>query len=254
MERAEGGSECESQEGALKGPPHGRGEPLQRGAGDAGWADRRGPARGRSTELAQETMPKCLPSCRLTVGASRRGRGRWARVSFLENTLFWKKVRFQEPIIEGRVRTRGSGLMMPLERRHGKKERGRNQADTQEPVSELGQPRGRGSGLGRGHQDQEGTGRATAGAGPDQAGRSGPTERVQRCWSDQLAHRRASVHSGTQAGTGHSANPAGGSQAAPSRLGGVGVRVCKHSHLGSREQCPQTLELLVSGTVRPPHD
>ena len=118
IERAEGGSVCKFQDDGLKGPPHSRGETLQRGTGEGGQADRQDWPPGLSTELAQETMRKCLPSCRLTGGASRRGRGRRARVSFLENTLFWKKVRFQEPIIEGREWTWGPGHMTPLERRH----------------------------------------------------------------------------------------------------------------------------------------
>lgn len=47
-------------------------------------------------------------------------------MSLLENTLFWKKVRFLEPIIEGRDTGAhwGPGHMTPLERRHRGIERG----------------------------------------------------------------------------------------------------------------------------------
>ena len=204
-------------------------------------------------------MRKCLPSCRLTGGASRRGRGRRARVSFLENTLFWKKVRFQEPIIEGREWTWGPGHMTPLERRHrgiktgaGTRRKPRSQRSSEGSHEEGAQAWAGGTEIRRA------AGRATARAGPEQlprpGGEEGTAHRVQRHWPNRPERSRASVHSSTPAGMGHGARPAAGRPARPSASEET-ESVCANTvPWGSREQCPPILELLVLGTVRPPHD
>ena len=93
MERAEGGSECESQEGALKGPPHGRGEPLQRGAGDM----RKGSVPGRRHRVLLHYR------CRLIF------QSKYSGMTVNVNSIPWITCITQLTRVTGNLGTRGPG-------------------------------------------------------------------------------------------------------------------------------------------------
>lgn len=147
----------------------------------------------------------------------------------------------------------GSGHMMPLER--GREREGPGQAETQGASERLRAAERKGSGLGRGHQDPGGHGAEPQRAGVDQAG-GGPTERGAEMLVGPAAHAGGPL-STVAPRLGRATAPTGrGQPGRPGRLGGNrSPCVCEAQPPGQPgRQCPQTPTLLVSGTVRPPHD